>query len=93
MTTDPSPAIQIEILRQEIKELGALQARHEHWTYQTDDMRLHKAHMRVDSQLEELVFQLENNLMTALRMIPNEGRGKTLPEERIPRKRHHGRYA
>jgi hypothetical protein len=93
MTTSPAPEIQIATLRLEIQELGALQARHEHWTYQTDDLRLHKAHMRVASQLEELVYQLENNLMTALRMIPNEGLGETMPEDRVPGKRHYRRYS
>ena len=32
--------------------------------------------MRVASQLEQTVFEMENNLMTALEMIANEGGNK-----------------
>ena len=74
MSTSPAPAIQIDALRQEIADLRALQARHEQSTNQTDDTRLHQAHMRVASQLAQTVFDMENSLTTALRMIGNEGR-------------------
>jgi len=74
MSTFPAPAMQIEAIRLEISELRSLQERHERWTRETDDTRLQKAHMRVASELEELVFGLENNLITALKKLENEGR-------------------
>ena len=76
MTTYPPPATQIGLVRQEISELRILQERHERWTRLTDDVKLHRAHMRVASELEQILFEMENNLMTALEIIGNEGWNK-----------------
>jgi hypothetical protein len=74
MTTYPPPAIQIGMLQQEIMDLQFLQHRHEKWTRQTNDDRVHTAHMRVASALEQTIFEMENSLMTALESIAGEGR-------------------
>jgi len=39
-------------------------------------MGVHKAYMRLASELEQTAFEMENNLMTALHMITNEGGNK-----------------
>jgi hypothetical protein len=76
MTTYPLPATHIGLLRQEIVELRILQERYERWTRLTDDVKLHRAHMRVASELEQTLFEMENNLMTALETITHEGGNK-----------------
>jgi hypothetical protein len=66
MTTHPSLITQMASLHKEIAELRLLQKYHESLSRLTDDERLHMAHLRVASQLDELVFELENNLLPAL---------------------------
>ena len=57
-------------------ELRILQERYECWTRLTDDVKLHRAHMRVASELEQTLFEMENNLVNTLEIIKDEGGNK-----------------
>jgi hypothetical protein len=71
MSTYPPLTTQMGILRQEISDLSLLQERHEHWSHQTHNQRLHEAHLRVASELEQTLFVLDK-LRIALELIENQ---------------------